>query len=115
MNCPQTVTVNVEAVNWLKEKYPALCIKAGLCERIGGRLYTKTYYHPSQRKQEPAAWGMENDDGQIYDCITPEEHARQEGQYTVALYRGPQPNVTTSDMKQEHVDKTAKQRHEENT
>ena len=27
----------------------------------------------------------------------------------------PQPNVTTSDMKPEHVDKTAKQRHEENT
>ncbi len=39
-------------------------------------------------KREPAAWGMENDDGQIYDCITPEEHAREEGQYTVALYRG---------------------------
>ncbi len=37
---------------------------------------------------EPAAWGMENDDGQIYDCITPEEHAREEGAYTVALYRG---------------------------
>jgi len=36
---------------------------------------------------EPAAWGMENDDGQIYDCITPEEHAREEGAYTVALYR----------------------------
>ncbi len=61
---------------------------------------------------EPAAWGMENDDGQIYDCITPEEHAKKEGQYTVALYREPQPNVTTSDMKQKHVDKTAKQRHE---
>ncbi len=39
-------------------------------------------------KNEPAAWGMENDDGQIYDCITPEEHAREEGAYTVALYRG---------------------------
>ncbi len=39
-------------------------------------------------KREPAAWGMENDDGQIYDCITPEEHAKKEGQYTVALYRG---------------------------
>jgi hypothetical protein len=39
-------------------------------------------------KREPAAWGMENDDGHIYDCITPEEHAREEGQYTVALYRG---------------------------
>ncbi len=42
-------------------------------------------------KREPAAWGMENDDGQIYDCITPEEHAREEGQYTVALYRGREP------------------------
>jgi len=31
------------------------------------------------------------------------------------LYAHPQPNVTTSDMKQEHGDKTAKQRHEENT
>ena len=30
-------------------------------------------------------------------------------------YTHPQPNVTTSDMKQEHVDETAKQRHEENT
>ena len=33
----------------------------------------------------------------------------------IPLYTHPQPNVTTSDMKQEHVDKTAKQRHEENT
>jgi hypothetical protein len=31
------------------------------------------------------------------------------------LHTRPQPNVTTSDMKQEHVAKTAKQRHEENT
>ena len=31
------------------------------------------------------------------------------------LYTHPQPNVTTSDMKQKHVAKTAKQRHEENT
>ncbi len=37
--------------------------------------------------KQPAAWGMENDDGQIYDCITPDEHAKKEGQYTVALYR----------------------------
>ena len=44
MNCPETVTVNLKAVNWLKEKYPVLCIKAGLCEQIGGRLYTKTHY-----------------------------------------------------------------------
>ena len=47
MTCPETVTVNVKAVNWLKEHYPALCIKAGLCERIAGRLYTKTYATPA--------------------------------------------------------------------
>jgi len=42
-------------------------------------------------KQEPAAWGMEHPDGDIIDVITPEEHAREEGGYTVALYREPQP------------------------
>jgi hypothetical protein len=44
-----------------------------------------------QPADEPVAWGMENDSGQVYDCITPEEHARVEGEYTVPLYRGPQP------------------------
>ena len=39
---------------------------------------------------EPAAWGMEHPDGDIIDVITPEEHAKKEGQYTVALYREPQ-------------------------
>ncbi len=41
-------------------------------------------------KREPAAWGMEHPDGDIIDVITPEEHAREEGGYTVALYREPQ-------------------------
>jgi hypothetical protein len=36
------VAVKVSAVDWLKDKFPALTIKAGLCERIGGRLYTIT-------------------------------------------------------------------------
>ncbi|CUJ42200.1 Uncharacterised protein [Achromobacter xylosoxidans] len=36
------VAVKVAAVDWLKDKFPALTIKAGLCERIGGRLYTIT-------------------------------------------------------------------------
>ena len=36
------VAVKVSAVDWLKNKFPALTIKAGLCERIGGRLYTIT-------------------------------------------------------------------------
>jgi hypothetical protein len=69
MNCHETVTVNAKAVNWLKEKYPELCIKAGLCERVAGRLYTKTLttspaqpaapvQEPKQMngKQPPASW-----------------------------------------------------------
>ncbi|CUR81902.1 hypothetical protein [Achromobacter xylosoxidans] len=36
------VAVKRSAVDWLKDKFPALTIKAGLCERIGGRLYTIT-------------------------------------------------------------------------
>ncbi len=41
--------------------------------------------------KQPAAWGMEHPDGDIIDVITPEEHAKKEGQYTVALYRGREP------------------------
>ena len=43
-----------------------------------------------QTEQEPVAWGMEQSDGEILDVITPEEHARLEGGYTVPLYRHPQ-------------------------
>jgi hypothetical protein len=39
--------------------------------------------------QEPIAWGMPQPDGTIIDCITPEEHAREPGQYTVPLYAQP--------------------------
>ena len=41
-------------------------------------------------EQEPVAWGMEQSDGEILDVITPEEHARLEGGYTIPLYRHPQ-------------------------
>ena len=37
-------------------------------------------------KQEPVAWGMENKNGDILDVICPEEHAREEGGYTIPLY-----------------------------
>ena len=53
MSCKETVTVGAEAVNWLKEKYPELCIKAGLCERIAGRLYTKTLSAPPAQTPPP--------------------------------------------------------------
>ncbi len=57
MNCFEKVTVNAQAINWLKEKYPELCTKAGLCERIGGRLYTKTFIDPPAAQPE-----------QVVDC-----------------------------------------------
>jgi hypothetical protein len=42
---------------------------------------------------QPIAWGMPRSDGTIIDCITPEEHAREPGQYTVPLYAAPQPKA----------------------
>jgi hypothetical protein len=46
----------------------------------------------AEPQQEPVAWGYRlPEDGRIIDCITPEEHARYEGEYTVPLYAAPQP------------------------
>jgi hypothetical protein len=42
---------------------------------------------------QPIAWGIPRPDGTIIDCITPEEHAREPGQYTVPLYAAPQPKA----------------------
>ena len=36
------VMVRRDAIEWLKAKNPAICEKSGLCEKIGGRLYTRT-------------------------------------------------------------------------
>ena len=47
---------------------------------------------------EPVAWGMPRSDGAVIDCITPEEHDREQGGYTVPLYAAPQPQPD------EHVD-----------
>lgn len=46
------------------------------------------YTAPPQRKpeQKPVAWGMPNASGDILDVISPEEHGRLEGGYTVPLY-----------------------------
>ena len=38
---------------------------------------------------EPVAWGMLDKDGGIYDSISPEEHDREEGAYTIPLYTHP--------------------------
>jgi hypothetical protein len=65
-------------------------------------------------KQEPVAKVKRNSSGQIYI-------EWRDGEFAIAnlvdanLCTTPQPNVTTSDMRQEPVAKTANQRHEENT
>jgi hypothetical protein len=38
---------------------------------------------------KPVAWGMLDKDGGIYDSISPEEHDREEGVYTIPLYTHP--------------------------
>jgi hypothetical protein len=46
---------------------------------------------------QPIAWGMPRPDGTIIDCITPEEHDRMPGNYTVPLYAAPQPRRRLTD------------------
>ena len=43
----------------------------------------------AQPEQEPVAWGLPGSDGFIFDVISPEEHTREEGGYTVPLYTTP--------------------------
>jgi hypothetical protein len=43
-------------------------------------------------KKEPVAWGMMDDHGEVYDCVSPRARARyvqHEGRYTVPLYTNP--------------------------
>jgi hypothetical protein len=44
----------------------------------------------AQPAQEPVSWALQEEDGQVYDCICNEEHDRHEGRYTVPLYTTPQ-------------------------
>lgn len=50
-DCTQPmIPVRESAVDWLKQNYPALCVKAGLCEYAGKRLYTVTTTCECQRR-----------------------------------------------------------------
>jgi hypothetical protein len=46
---------------------------------------------------KPVAWGMLDKDGGIYDSISPEEHDREEGAYTIPLYTHPAKTLTITD------------------
>jgi hypothetical protein len=47
---------------------------------------------------EPVAWGMLDKDGGIYDSISPEEHNREEGAYTIPLYTHPAKTLTDEEI-----------------
>jgi hypothetical protein len=59
-------------------------------------------------ESEPVAWGMQNADGQITDVITPEEHDRIEGDYTIPLYTAP-PKREWQGLTDEEIEEGAKQ------
>jgi hypothetical protein len=42
-----------------------------------------------EMNNEPVAWGMTWKDGEIYDVISPAQHAKEEGDYTIPLYNHP--------------------------
>lgn len=74
------------AVEWFKQYYPALCLKSGLCERVGGRLYTISTIHPQTQAEarlaEPCpAAGMKpdacTDRSQCLDACGPHGQAPQ--------------------------------------
>ena len=69
-----------EAINKLKEVELELHRLKNALEMTNRALETK---------DEPVAWGMETD-GLIYDVICPDEHEREEGEYTIPLYITPQ-------------------------
>ena len=69
-----------EAINKLKEVELELHRLKNALEMTNRALETK---------DEPVAWGMETD-GLIYDVICPDEHEREEGEYTIPLYTTPQ-------------------------
>jgi len=47
---------------------------------------------------EPVAWGMLDSEGGIYDSISPAEHDREEGAYTIPLYTHPSKDLTDEEI-----------------
>ena len=74
----------MKSITAIKE---ALETKEGLLDRksylLG--LYDQKSRLELETKDEPVAWGMKKD-GVILDVICPEEHEREEGEYTIPVY-----------------------------
>jgi hypothetical protein len=55
-----------------------------------------------ETKDKPVAWGMETE-GLIYDVICPDEHEREEGEYTIPLYTHPKEWVGLTDEEYQDI------------
>ena len=53
-----------------------------------------------EMNNEPVAWGYKDFNGDISDCICPEEHDRAEGDYTIPLYTHPVKELTDAEIQQ---------------
>jgi len=69
------------------------CEDCGECWYVGNprtcKCPNEELQQPKQEQVKPVAWGMEKD-GVILDVICPDEHEREEGEYTIPLYTTPQ-------------------------
>ena len=85
-DCADYMPVKRSAIDWFKKHYPALCEKSGLCERIAGRLYTKTTLAaptPPQSSLQPlGGWNSHDLDG-----LEPSLQVAQEWTDERILYR----------------------------
>jgi hypothetical protein len=105
----ETLKLALEALESIQAVYPCetagqriTAIKAALaqqdgqsnfcaqCEAFARELRAVKQALAAQPAQEPVSWALQEEDGQVYDCICNEEHDRHEGRYTVPLYTTPQ-------------------------
>lgn len=79
--CGEYVAVRADAVEWLKNHYPALCEKSGMCERVAGRLYTRTTL--SAQPAKPAIT-----DEQKAALVDPDDGENRAVRYFLMMYGG---------------------------
>lgn len=111
----QTSVSEVEPVGWMHTSGNAAYTGKN-CNVLGYTVPLYTHPQPKAEKHEPVACQHKRYSIDVHEQIGTCIDCGSEGRMRFVVDdTHPQPNVTTSDMKQEHVDKTAKQRHEENT
>jgi len=134
MKAIKMVYANTTKHDWPDDIWDAICqaIESevtdldAICQDLQEKTYTQAMRIAEleaklakAEKQEPVTWGVDWGKAGNTPCVSIIKRLLDGRIEVVAVeyapYTNPKLNVTISDMKQEHVDKTAKQRHEENT